>query len=213
MSLTLECNDTLLPDGVQSTPLGEQLLHAGLLNTDELQSALAEQQSRGQRLGEVLAEMGFVEEEDLLPFLAERLGVPAVRIREGLIDPRVVQLLPRKKAEAFHALALFRVRDELTVAIADPQNLNTVDEMSRITGLRIRPVLAIRSAIAKLLPRCYEEDFSVDTVTADIDSDAVELHPDAIDVDLQSVQSLADGSPVINLVNYIIVHAGARACE
>ncbi|MCA9076294.1 MAG: type II/IV secretion system protein, partial [Planctomycetaceae bacterium] len=59
----------------------------------------------------------------------------------------------------------------------------------------------------KLIPRCYEDDFSVDTVTADIDADAVELHPDAIEVDLQDVRSLAEGSPVVNLVNYIIVHA------
>ena len=207
MTTTLDNSVALKRASAGKTPLGEQLLHAGLLNTDELQTALAEQQSRGLRLGEVLAEMGFVDEEDLLPFVADRLNVQGVRLREGLIDPAIVRLIPRNKAEALHAIALFRVRGELTVALADPQNLQTIDEIARITGLHIRPVLALRTVIVKLLPRCYEDDFSVDTITADIGTDAVELHPDAIDVDLQNVQSLADGSPVVNLVNYIIVHA------
>ena len=187
--------------------LGEQLFQAGLLSRDELESALGQQSANGQRLGEVLTSMGLVEEEDVLPFLGAQLGLQTVRLREGLVDPRVVRLLPRSKAQKLQALALYRVRDELTVALADPQRLPSLDEIERITGCQVRPVLALQSAIEKLIPRCYEENFSVDTVTADIDADAVSLNPDAIEVDLQDVQSLAEGSPVVNLVNYVIVHA------
>ncbi len=187
--------------------LGEQLLKAGLLDAPELEAALAQQSANGRRLGEVLTTMGLVDEEDLLPFLGEHLGTPVVRLREGLVDPTIVRAIPQNKAMKLKALALFRVRNELTVALADPQNLQILDELERISRCRVRPVFAMQSAIEKLIPRCYEENFSVDTVTADIDADAVELHPDAIEVDLQDVQSLAEGSPVVNLVNYVIVHA------
>jgi type IV pilus assembly protein PilB len=195
------------PPRHKTLPLGEQLVRAGIVTTDELESALSEQSSRKLRLGETLLEMGFVEEEDLLPFLAGQISVQAVRLREGLIDPNVVKSIPRDMAERFPALALFDVRGVLTVALGDPQNLDHVDEIERVTGKRVNPVFALTSSIQRMLPRAYENDFGVDTVTADMDVDAVTVESDAIEIDIQKVGSLAEGSPVINLVNYMIVHA------
>ena len=206
-TITRENDRATSIDPTAKTPLGEQLLQAGILTPEELETALTEQQAKKTRLGETLIELGFVDKDKLLPILAAQLGVPAVRLREGLIDPAAVRLLPRVKAESLRALALFRVRDELTVAMADPQNLPRVDEIRRITKLRVRPAFTTAEAIEKLLPRAYEENFAIDTVSADIDADAVEVDPEVFEVDLQDVRSLAEGSPVINLVNYIIVHA------
>jgi type IV pilus assembly protein PilB len=195
------------PASMPPAPLGEQLVRASLLTPQELETALGEQQSKKMRLGETLIELGFVDEEQLLPFIAENLGVPFVKLREGLIDPAVVRIVPHSHAKSFSALALFSIRGELTVAMAEPQNLHHLDEIERITRLRVRPILALKGTIDKLLPRAYEEDFAVDTVSADIEADAVEVDPEIFEVDLQDLQSLAEGSPVINLVNYIIVHA------
>ena len=198
------------PRSMQASPptrLGEQLVHAGLLSDGDLETALAEQKSKRMRLGEVLVDLGLVQEEQLMPLLAAQIGVRWVRLREGLIDPEVVHLIPREMAEAICALALFSVRGTLYVAMAEPQNLRSVDEIERTTGLAVQPAVASRAVIEKLLPRCYESNFSVDVVTADIDADAVEVHPDAFELDLRDVQSLAQGSPIVNLVNYIIVHA------
>jgi type IV pilus assembly protein PilB len=155
----------------------------------------------------VLTELGFIGEEDLLPFLAQQLGVEHVRLRDGLIDPEAVRLIPRRDAEAAEAVALFKVRDTLTVAMAEPQDLRRLDELERVTRLRVRPVLALRSAVRQTLKRCYEDDFAVDAVTADIDRDAVEVAAETISLDVQEVEALADGSPVVNLVNYVVVHA------
>jgi type IV pilus assembly protein PilB len=187
--------------------LGERLLGAGLLTCDELETALLEQRAKGLKLGEVLTQLGFVNEEDLLPYLSQQMGLTWVRLREGIVDPQVVRLLPRAKAESIKAIVLFRVRDVLTVAVAEPQNLKHLDEIERVTGYGVRPVLASKASIEKLIPRCYEDDFAVDAVTADVEATAVEVSPDAFEVDLQNVQSLAEGSPVVNLVNYIVVHA------
>jgi len=133
--------------------------------------------------------------------------VPTVRLRDGLIDPRYVELIPHATAEAMHTVAMFKVRDTLTVAMADPQNLRGIDELERITGSRIRPVLASRTAIKNMLPRCYEEDFQVDAVTADMEMDSVEVPTETIDMDFKDVQALADGSPVVNLVSWVIMQA------
>src|SRR3954454_2446240 len=91
-------------------PLGEQLVAAGLIERAQLDTALSRQSESGQRLGETLLELGFVSEEQLLPFIEGQLGVSAVRLREGLLDPQAVRLLPRQFAERLGVIALFKVR-------------------------------------------------------------------------------------------------------
>jgi len=143
----------------------------------------------------------------MLPFIQRQLSIPSVKLREGVIDPAVVRVLPREAAERLNALAMFRVRDVLTVAMAEPQNLQQLDELEQIAGLTIRPVFAFVNNIQRMMARAYEEDFAVDSVTADMDESAVELQNDTVDVGLSSVESLVDGSPVINLVNYLILQS------
>jgi general secretion pathway protein E len=85
--------------------------------------------------------------------------------------------------------------------------LEHLDEIERISSLQVRPVFAFRSSIQRTLPRCYEDGFEVDTVTADMDESSVQLQADAAEVDLTNVESMVDGSPIINLVNYLLVQA------
>lgn len=188
-------------------PLGERLVKAGLISSVELDSALERQITNQTRMGETLTQLGFIDEEELLPFLGEQLGVPGIRLREGMIDPLAVQLLPRTIAMRFHCIAMFRVRNTLTVGMTEPQNLQQLDELERVTGLQVNPVLVLKDSVEKLLSRVYEDDFSVDAVTADVAADSVEVHSDTIDLDIQNLESLADGSPTVNLVSYLIVHA------
>jgi type IV pilus assembly protein PilB len=192
---------------VPSRSLGSQLLGAELITPDELEAALKRQSEKRLRLGEALVDLGFVGEEQILPYIQRQLGVPAVRLREGMVDPAVIKLLPRQTAETLAALALFKVRDQLTVAMAEPQNLEQVDELERVTQLKVRPVFAFRATLERMIARCYEDGFEVDEVTADLDGGAVELGADVVEVDLESVEAMVEGSPIINLVNYLIVQA------
>lgn len=195
------------PAQMRSRPLGQQLLGADMIRPEDLKIALEIQSKRGQRLGETLVEMGVTTEEQLLPFIENQLGVAAVKLREGLLDPAAVKLLPRATAEAENALAMFDVRGVLTVATDDPQDLDRLDRLERVTGRNVRPVFAFRTSIDRMIRRAYEDDFEVDAVTADMDAGAVELRADAAEMDIASVQDLVDGSPVINLVNYLILQA------
>jgi len=188
-------------------PLGQRLLSADLIAADELEAALNHQAQNGQKLGEALLDLGFASEEQLLPFIESQLGVTSVRLREGLLDPVAVQLIPRPLAESLNVLALFRVRNTLVVATEDPQDLDVIDTIESLTGLEVRPVFAFHVSIQRMQRRAYEEDFRVDAVTADMDESAVELQVETSDVDIASVHDLVDGSPVINLVNYLVLQA------
>lgn len=197
----------IAPSALRASPLGQRLVGANLLDEKELEAALSRQAESGERLGEVLLELGFVTEEELLPFIESQLGVPAVRLREGLLDPLAVHLLPRQFAERHGVIALFRVRDELTVVSDDPLDLDKIDRIERTVGLTVRPAFAFRAAIERMMRRAYEDDFHVDAVTADLDDAAVELRADASEMDVASVHQLVEGSPVINLVNYLVLQA------
>ncbi len=193
--------------GPRELPLGEQLIGANLLTADQLQEALKHQTGKHQRLGEALLELGVISDGQLLPFIERQLGVTAVRLREGMIDPEIVRIVPRRLAERLNALALFKVRDTLCVAMSEPQNLQYIDQIERATGLRVRAVFAFQSVIERLARRCYEDDFQVDSVTADLDNSAVELRQNAIDIDASAAGTFVDGSPIVNLVNYLVLHA------
>ena len=188
-------------------PLGQRLLSANIIAAEELETALSHQAQNGQKLGETLLELGFVTEEELLPFIEAQMGVPAVRLREGLLDPQAVRLIPRKIAERLNAIGLFQVHGELTVATDDPQDLEKIDRIEAATGLTVRTIFAFRPAIERITRRAYEDDFHVDAVTADLDEASVELRADASEVDVASVHQLVEGSPVINLVNYLVLQA------
>lgn len=188
-------------------PLGQQLLSANLIAADELEAALNLQAEKGQKLGEALLELGFASEEQLLPFIEAQLGLPGVRLREGLLDPIAIRLLPRDLAQSLTALALFRIKNTLVVATDDPLDLNKIDRIEHFTGLEVRPVFAFKLAIERMLNRVYDEDFRVDAVTADLDDSEVELQLESSDVDVASVHDLVDGSPVVNLVNYLILQS------
>ena len=60
-------------------PLGERLIRAGVLSADELEQALQQQSAKKLKLGEMLVEMGFVDEEKLLPCIGAQVGIPTVR--------------------------------------------------------------------------------------------------------------------------------------
>lgn len=188
-------------------PLGEQLVGANLISEHELQSALEIQAKKGERIGEALLGMGVITEDQLLPYVSQQLKCPAVRLREGLIDPEALKLVPKEVAARLGVLPLFRVRNQLTVAMSEPGELRQIDELESLTGCEVLPVFSFGGSIQKMLKRCYEQDFAVDAVTADMDDSAIEVQTDLTQVDLSGVENVIDGSPVINLVNYLIMQA------
>jgi len=187
--------------------LGEQLVGAKLVSGEELEEALRVQTQNGSRIGEILIDLGLVSEENLLPYVANRFDVPPARLREGLIDPKCLELLSCEFMRSRSILPLFLVRGELTVATPDPDDLLLFDEIEALTGLIVRPAFAFRHSIERLHRRVFDSDFQVDEVTADLDHAAVELQGDLSQIELSDVEQVVDGSPVINLVNYLILQA------
>jgi hypothetical protein len=123
--------------------LGEILVQEGKITTAQLDEALKSQVIFGGRLGTNLVELGFIDDAELTRALGRRFGVPCVEGDQLIGLPRkVLQLLPRELVEKYRAIPLRLENQRLTLAMANPSDLQAVDEISFLTGFIIQPVIA-----------------------------------------------------------------------
>ena len=189
--------------------LGELLVSEGLLSEDELLRALKLQSRDNKRLGEVLIENGILPVQALLSSLARQLKIKWCQLRHGLIDPDVARLLERDEAERLKVLPLFKVEGRLTVAMAEPQSLPTLDRVAALTGCEINPVLALESNITEYQHKYLGEQVDVDSFLVNLtDSDVEVVERETVDDEPpQELGRMVEGSPIINLVNLAILTA------
>jgi len=192
------------------TRLGEQLIKDGLISEEQLAEALAKQSKEGgRRIGSTLMDLGAISSSALAGALSKRMGVPGCVLRHGLIDPKVAKLVPKDEAQQRQVLPLFKVHDELTVAMVDPQSVPTLDRLASMTGCRIRPVLVLEENLVEYQRKYLAQEVTVDAFLASIEeSDVTITESEAVDEGpITDLDKMIDGSPVINLVNLAILTA------
>lgn len=144
---------------VARSKLGELLVGTGLIDASQLAAAIGEQNHWGGRLGAILVRKGFVDEETLVRTLAIQLELPVAQIRGRRIAGEALELVPAELAEKHRCLPLF-VKTEgaaqvLYLAMEDPADLASLDEVSFRVGVKVRPVLAAPSELQEALQRSY----------------------------------------------------------
>ena len=186
--------------------LGDILVARKLISQSRIDEALKLQERLGKRVGQIIIDKGWVGENDVLRALAEQLGVPFVRVRPGLFDPAVATLLDRSVARRLSVMPLFRVRSVVYLATAKPQDMPTFEEVSERLQCVVRPVLARKEDVQKLLNESLGiEEMSFDMM-GDVDEDFAVIENLQVD-DYSTIDEVAAGSPVVNLVNSIIQRA------
>lgn len=193
----------------QAIRLGELLIQEGHLTEEQLERALKLQKRENKKLGELLIGAGMVADDEVLSSLSRHLGMPAVRLRPGLIDPQIVDVVDKDVAEKHAIIPLFKVGNVLTLAMAEPQALLVVDDLERSTGLHIQPVIALEMNIRQFVKQYYAQSVKIDTFVASLDEAEVDIvDTEAIDEDVAlDLSEISDGSPVVNLVNVSIMQA------
>ena len=187
--------------------LGELLVSQGKITAEALTHFLRLQKKDSEPLGQILIKEGVITEEELKNILGEQLGIQHIWLRKGLVDPRIVHVLPKEKALSFKVIPMFRVDGVLTLATADPQAFFVLDEISKITDLKVQPVGCRADDILEAIHECYQEDVGIDDVMNSIDESAIEILQSVSEEEIKELAEKADGSPVINLANMILLRA------
>jgi len=189
--------------------LGDALVDRGYVTHGQLEDALAHQQRIGKTrlLGEILVDMAFCTEDQVAECLATGYGVPYAKLEQRLMDPDVVELLPREYIERNLVLPLFSIRGVLTVAVSEPSNLFLIDELRHSTGKEIQIVAATVKDIRRMFASLPDAKvFVIDDIIEDYEQHDVTLIENAIE-DIGDLEEIVDQSPVIRLVNYVIYNA------
>jgi len=187
--------------------LGEILVRKGQLSPEQLDDLLRLHKESGTPLGQILIDHDFLTPDALLEVLGEQLGIPHIWLRKGLVDPRIVHVLPREKAQHFSVIPMFRVGETLTLATADPNAIFVFDEVERITGCKVLPVLCRENDISEAINECYRVDVSIDEVMQSMEEASIDLIEAGAEKEISELKELADESPVINVVNTVLIRS------
>ena len=179
--------------------LGEILIERKLLTQEDVDRALELQRERGDKLGKILVDMGFIALRDVLSALSEQLQVPVLTI-DGppAVSPEIESLSP-KFLRQFRCLPVALHDHTVTLAMADPLDFETRATVATCTGLAVQPAIAPEQEILDAIDKFYgQAEKTADTAFAAA-GDAEE--------DLEHLRDMASEAPVIRLVNAMIAQA------
>jgi general secretion pathway protein E len=179
--------------------LGEMLIERRLLAPEDLEHALEIQRERGDKLGKILVDLGLVAGRDVLSCLSEQLSVPLVTLDGAPPATPETESIPPRFMRQCRLIPVSVEGSVLTIAMADPLDLEAVAAVRGATGMTVRTVLAAEQEILDALDKYYGEP----------EKPAVETGAGAADAgeDLEHLRDMASEAPVIRLVNAMIAQA------
>ncbi|MHB8483546.1 MAG: type II secretion system ATPase GspE [Nitrospiria bacterium] len=183
--------------------LGELLIASGLLTPDQLEIALREQKQKGGRIGRILKTLKFVTEEEIIKVLGSQMGIPHMLLENLMIDQDVLNEIPEITARRHQVFPVSKRNKTLTLAMADPLNVFAIDEIKKMTGLEIQPVVSTENDISRAIERFYGMNSSLSDALKDMPSVVLENDLEA----KARIDAMVEDAPVIKLVNSIILQA------
>ena len=192
--------------------LGETLRKAALITQEQLDNALILQKGTQKRLGKLLIELGYIDEDQVAHALAEQLSLPVVDCSTRHFESILLTLVPRDTAESRRILPLELSGNKLLVAMADPCDWQTVDDLSFRTGLIVTVAIAAEGSLSKGIERCYGSTDNVWDLISEFSADdkaefIQETDDDKTDVNVNSLYKSSESKPIVRLVNMIFSDA------
>ena len=198
--------------------VGEILIKEGLITEEDLERAMEYQQKNGGKLGDVLIAMGLVTEKEIAAALGKQLGIPYVSISSGGLKPaedqNLEQLIPEEIARKYLVLPISRTFNSLTIAVVDPLDFVTIDNIRKIAGCEVNPVITTKGELLQAIDEFYgprdvfreaiQKSYEVkDIVTSTAGIEEIEEEV----VSLDRLIAQAEEAPVVKLVDLIIRQA------
>ncbi len=191
--------------------IGQILKDMGKLGESHIQEALAVQKEKGGTIGRTLVELGHIQEEDLRIALAKQSGIEFVNLNDMEITENVISRVSPAIAMAYQVMPVRFEDSVLTVALGDPSEIKTLDDLRFLLDCEVEGVLADRESIERMLEKHYAEgDESMEEVLKELET---EFPEDSYDdtpgetIDLESLEEMAHTAPVRRLLNLVLLQA------
>ncbi len=190
--------------------LGDMLLQAGLITKEQLEKALVEQKSSGDKLGACLIKMKFITEEATTDFLGKQFNVPTINLSNKEIDPLVLKLIPADVAQKCQVIPVSRAGRTLHVAMSNPADVFTLENIQFLTGMEVKPMVCADTAIARAMEKLYANSSGLNEAMKAVQEEEGQV--EFVDKEQEDVVTQADmeAAPVVKLVNGMIFDAVKR---
>jgi type IV pilus assembly protein PilB len=152
--------------------IGEVLLERGAIDRAKLEQALAHQKEHGGLMGQVLIKLGFVTEEEVALALTAQYGFPYLPLDNYEIDSGLTDVIPETTARQHCLIAIDRIGNALTLAMADPSNVKAIEEIELLTKCVVQTFVSTPSDIERAIAKYYKHSNNNKNP-----ADAVERHP------------------------------------
>lgn len=196
--------------------LKEEILGKGLLSEKAFQEVVEKSERDRKSVVEILYELDQIEEKDIVSALSRIFGYPPINVNTFVIDGEILRLIPKDLAVKYKVLPITRHENTLTVAIKDPTNLQMLDDLRVLAGLRIKPALAVPSQLGKALENYYANGGgelvvgsmeSFNEIIDEVKDTVLKQTITAGSGDSSDLMELANATPVVRMVNQLLIEA------
>ncbi|MFQ5796427.1 MAG: GspE/PulE family protein, partial [Candidatus Bipolaricaulia bacterium] len=192
--------------------LGDLLIEMGVLTEEELLRAIDIQANseRSQKLGEILIDEKVIDTQTLGKALSMQSGYEYVSLEGWMIEPWVLGLIDKDFAQKNHLIPLSQEDHRLIIAIANPNDVVTIDDLELQTGLEIETKISTDIEIQQALRENYGVSYAkFQEITEDVE-DELQLEfaqKEVEDLDTISLEEALEEAPLVKLVNVILANA------
>ena len=169
-------------------------------------------------LEDILMEEDLIKESDMLETLVSMWNIPSVCLHDHIVDAEVLNLIPAEMAQKYTIFPLFKIHQELFLAMADPKDVQTIDRVNQLTRLIIKPALSSRRAIKNAINRFYKSSSPSTSKVKKLTSSREDIEEilDIIESEeknsveetpIHQLQKMSEEAPVVRMTSMILNQA------
>ncbi len=180
------------------------LIEMGELTEEQLSDALEKQKNSNEKkyLGQVLVELGYTSEEAITRAVAAQAGVPFVSLQDYLIDESATKILNASQIQKYEAFPIGFENNKLVLAMAQPSNIISIDDLRILTGYEIKPVIVTDSQLKVTIERYAMID--MDQKEGEVEEASEEESNEEV---ITAEEESDDDRPAVKFVNLVFTRA------
>ncbi|MDD2432996.1 MAG: hypothetical protein PHX01_04760, partial [Clostridia bacterium] len=157
---------------INKSVIGETFVRAGQITEEQLKLVQKKQETTGKRLEDVLQEEGLMTEEEIKQFLKRKFNIGFVDLAKQEIQTDTPLLISEELARKYTVIPFKKSSYRLLVAMADPYDVQAIEEITAATGLNVLPRQAKIKEITEKINCFYPGELSLDLVKDDEEIDS-----------------------------------------
>ncbi len=189
---------------MQNKSFEQYLIEHKLLTPDKLRQILDESKKTGETLRERVVHQNLIAAHELINYYQHELSIPYIDLSKFVLDPKLLDVLPKEFLRTHHVVPLSKSMDTLRVVMEDPLDIMLIDEVKLKSGLRIEVAVAFGPEIIQALDRTFGPESSIEELVSSTD---LSQFYGGEEIEVAKLQSLAEEAPIVKLIDLLIMQA------